>query len=154
MQTFLDVEPNGLFTSVLIYSYLWGHLEPLLHSAQIQNEETLHLNISDACRTICKRPGIFESLQPGGGPSERLLWHATCYTLRTQLLLDCQTNRVSCKSSIRQLRHLLLNFIFQLNSNTITFRTDDYMNIFLLWCEESTFEVYRSTLDSTSCKNG
>jgi len=73
MQTVSEVQPNGVFTSVLLYFYLWGHLKSLLHSAQIQNEETLHLNISDACQTICNRPGTFESLQPGGVHSERLL---------------------------------------------------------------------------------
>jgi len=87
-----ELQPNSVFTSVLLYFYLWWHLKSLLHSAQIQNsqnEETLHLNISDACQTICNRPGTFESLQPGGGHSESLLWHVTCYVLRTQQLLDC-----------------------------------------------------------------
>jgi len=73
MQIVLEVQPNGVFTSVPLYLYLWGHLQSLLHSAQIQNEETLHLNISDACQPICNQPGTSESLQPGGGHSEHLL---------------------------------------------------------------------------------
>jgi len=44
-------------------------------------------------------------------------------------------NYVGCKSSITQLRYLLLKFIFQLNSNTINFRTAGYMKLLfaLMW---------------------
>jgi hypothetical protein len=31
--------------------YLWGHLETLLHAASVDNEETLHRRIVDACQT-------------------------------------------------------------------------------------------------------
>jgi hypothetical protein len=43
--------------------YLWGHLNPLVYAAPVDNEETLH-RIVDACQTIRKCPGI----------SERMLW--------------------------------------------------------------------------------
>ena len=82
MLTVLEVQPNGLFTSVLLNFYLWGHLKSLLHSAQIQNEETLHLNISDACQTICNRPENLESLQPTGRHFEHFV--VTCDLLHTK----------------------------------------------------------------------
>jgi hypothetical protein len=80
-----------------------GALKSLLHSAQVQNEETFHLNISDACQTICNRPGPLKGCNQVED-SERLLCTVTCYTLRTQQLLDWERVRqidyVSCKLSI------------------------------------------------------
>jgi hypothetical protein len=42
-----------------------------VHSAPIENEETLHQHISDVYQTICKRLRTFE--QVGGGYFEPLL---------------------------------------------------------------------------------
>jgi len=61
MLTVLEVQPKGLFTSVLLYFYLWGHLKSLLHSAQIQNEETLHLNSLMPVKTFANSPGIWRT---------------------------------------------------------------------------------------------
>jgi hypothetical protein len=42
--------------------YLWGHLRPLVYAAPVDNEETLHHCMVDACQTIRNCPGIFERM--------------------------------------------------------------------------------------------
>jgi hypothetical protein len=39
--------------------YLWGHLNSLVYAAPVDNEETLHHRIVDACQTVRNYPGIF-----------------------------------------------------------------------------------------------
>jgi hypothetical protein len=39
--------------------YLCGHIKPLVYTAPVDNEETLHHRIVDACQTIRNYPGIF-----------------------------------------------------------------------------------------------
>jgi hypothetical protein len=43
--------------------YLLGHLKPLVHSAPIENEETLHKCNLDACQTIRNHFWPFESVR-------------------------------------------------------------------------------------------
>ena len=54
---------SGALTFVVPQSlslYLWGHLETTVNSAPIENEESFHQSIVDACQTICNRPGTVE----------------------------------------------------------------------------------------------
>jgi hypothetical protein len=43
--------------------YLWGHLQSLVYAAPVDNEDTLHHHIVDACQTISNYSGIFERMQ-------------------------------------------------------------------------------------------
>jgi hypothetical protein len=43
--------------------FLWGHLKSLAYAAPVDNEETLHHRVVDACQTIRSCPGIFEWMQ-------------------------------------------------------------------------------------------
>lgn len=43
--------------------YLWRHLKPVLCSASIENEGTLHERIFDACQNIHNRSGTIESVR-------------------------------------------------------------------------------------------
>jgi hypothetical protein len=43
--------------------YLWGHLNTLVYAAPVDNEETLHHRIVDACQTIRNYPRIFERMR-------------------------------------------------------------------------------------------
>lgn len=47
----------------LLDFYIWGHLKPLAYSARIENEETLHRRISEACQTIRNGAGTFEMVR-------------------------------------------------------------------------------------------
>jgi hypothetical protein len=74
-----STDVNRIFFSV------WGHLEPLVYSATIENEETRHQRIFYACQTIRNRPGTLERVRQsmirrvhacidsGGGYFENLL---------------------------------------------------------------------------------
>jgi hypothetical protein len=39
--------------------YLWGHLNPLVYAAPVDNEEALQHRTVDACQTIRNFPGVF-----------------------------------------------------------------------------------------------
>jgi hypothetical protein len=40
-----------------------GHLKAVVYAAPVDNEETLHHRIVDACQTICTYPSIFERMR-------------------------------------------------------------------------------------------
>jgi hypothetical protein len=42
--------------------YLWKELKPLVYAAPVDNEETLHHSITDACQAICIYPAISEQM--------------------------------------------------------------------------------------------
>jgi hypothetical protein len=80
--------------------YLWIHLEALVYSAPIYNEETIHQHSLYACQIICTHPKTYERvwkstvrhvcacINSGGGCFEHLLWTVTWYTIQTQQLLN------------------------------------------------------------------
>ena len=94
--------------------YHWRHLRPLVYSAPIENEETLHQRIFDARQIIYHRPRTFEAVlqfmfrrvhactDSGGTHFEHLLWAATWYIMRTQHLynLEQRAANVLCNLSI------------------------------------------------------
>jgi hypothetical protein len=43
--------------------YLWGHQKSLVYSAPVDNEETFHHRIADACQTIHSYPAVFERMR-------------------------------------------------------------------------------------------
>jgi hypothetical protein len=51
----LDLYPLGF--------YLWGHLKILVYAAPVNNKETVHHRIVDACQTILNYLGIIERLR-------------------------------------------------------------------------------------------
>jgi hypothetical protein len=65
--------------------YLWGHLNTLVYAAPVDNEETHHRRIVDACQTIPNYRGVFlwmrrtlmrrveARIEYNGGHSEHLL---------------------------------------------------------------------------------
>jgi hypothetical protein len=42
--------------------YLWEHLNTFVFAAPVDNEESLHRRIADACQTIRNYPGLFEGM--------------------------------------------------------------------------------------------
>jgi hypothetical protein len=53
--------PHSLDLNYLDF-YMWGHLNILVCAAPVDNEETHHHRIVDACRTTRNCPGIFERM--------------------------------------------------------------------------------------------
>ena len=51
-----EVEPNSVLTSVLQIFMCGVTKKPLVYSVPIENEETLHKHVFDACQTIGNRP--------------------------------------------------------------------------------------------------
>jgi hypothetical protein len=54
--------PNSAPDLTPLDSYLWGHLRSLVYAAPVDNEETLHHRIVDACQTIRNCPRISERM--------------------------------------------------------------------------------------------
>lgn len=98
------VQPNNALTHIhrisVLYVFICWDSNPLVYSAPIENEETLHNRIFGACKTIHNRHRICERLWQsvmrrvyacgnlGGECSERLLWILIWWTIRTQQTLD------------------------------------------------------------------
>jgi len=57
-----EVQPNSVLTSVLQIFMCGVTKKPLVYSVPIENEETLHKHVFDACQTIGNRPATFQSV--------------------------------------------------------------------------------------------
>lgn len=55
-----EVQPNSVLTSVLQIFMCGVTKKPLVYSVPIENEETLHKHVFDACQTIGNRPATFQ----------------------------------------------------------------------------------------------
>ena len=89
-QTVFEVHPQqSMDLHPLFFFYLWENLNPLVHSAQFENKETVRQIILYAFQTVRKRLGTFEGVRKSkfrcvhvcgdmvGQHSEHILWFAT-----------------------------------------------------------------------------
>jgi hypothetical protein len=88
--------------------YLWRHLKSLVYAAPVDNEETLHHHIVDACQTIRNYPGIFERM-------------------RQPMMRRVEAGIESCGGHFG---HLLQMYSFSCNSQIKCFRTHVVTDIF------------------------
>ena len=62
-QVVFEVQPPRSPDLSPLYFYLWRRLKPLVYSASIENEQTLHQRIFDVCQIIHHRTRTFETVQ-------------------------------------------------------------------------------------------
>lgn len=113
-QTVFKVQPSRSSSFSPSDFYLFERLQTPAYSSPIENEEMFYRCILYASRTIRKCCGTFEIVRPtlirralactdlSGRYLERLLWIVTCWTIRTQQLLNLEhvfqtsvSNRIS-----------------------------------------------------------